>query len=104
MSTKKMCSLVIRMRKCDKENERPLWELVLEAMTKYGIGGASVWQGIGGYGKRGASTFQKYGLTYDAPVMIETVDEREKIEHVAKEIKKLIGGNGLITLQEAEVV
>ena len=104
MTTKKMCSLTIRIKKNDMRDSNPLWKAILEAMISAGIGGATVWQGIDGFGKRGASTFQKDGLTYDAPMMIEIVDEREKIESLAPELKKMIGGNGLLTFHDVEVL
>ncbi|MDQ4073481.1 MAG: DUF190 domain-containing protein [Thermoproteota archaeon] len=43
------------------------------------------------------STAHLEGLTINQPLMIETVDEKEKIEPLLEPLKRLIGDNGFIT-------
>lgn len=103
-ATRKMYSLTIRIKKNDELNGKRLQKALLEFMTNAGVAGATVWVGVDGFGKRGASTFQKEGLTYDAPMLIEVIEEKEKLDSVIPEIKKMIGGNGLLTMHAVEIV
>jgi len=56
--------------------------------------GAVVWLGVAGFGRRGMSTVY-LGLTINQPMMIESVDERGKIEQLFIPPKRLIGDNGI---------
>jgi hypothetical protein len=38
------------------------------------------------------------------PMMIESVDEREKIEPLLIPLRRLVGDNGFITIHEVDVV
>jgi PII-like signaling protein len=43
------------------------------------------------------------GLIINQPLMIETVDEKEKIEPSLEPLKRPIGDNGLITMHEVNM-
>jgi uncharacterized protein len=101
---KKMWALVIRIKKNDKLDGRPLEKVLIEFLVQSGISGATVWTGVDGFGKRGKSTVQLEGLTVNMPMMIEVIDEESKLEPLLPQIKKMVDDNGLITLHEVDVV
>lgn len=104
MRTMKMWSLVIRIKKNDNVNGKRIHNVILDVLKKGKISGATVWTGVAGYGKRGKSNFQIEGISVNMPLLIEVIDELEKLEPILPEIKKIIGDNGLITLHEVGVL
>ena len=44
------------------------------------------------------------GMTINQPLVIETIDEKEKIEPLLIPIKRMIDDNGIITIHEVNVV
>ena len=104
MKLTKMWSLVIRIKKNDTVNGKRVHSIILDILKKGSISGATMWTGIGGYGKRGESTLHIEGISINMPLIIEVIDELSKIEKVLPEIKKLVNDNGLITLNEVGVV
>ena len=104
MRTMKMWSLVIRIKKNDNINGKRIHNVILDVLKKEKISGATVWTGVAGYGKRGKSNFQIEGISFNMPLLIEVIDELEKLEPILPEIKKIIGDNGLVTLHEVGVL
>lgn len=104
MRTMKMWSLVIRIKKNDTVKGKRVHMMILEILKKGSISGATIWTGMGGYGKRGNSNVQIEGISVNMPLVIEVIDELEKLEKVLPEIKGLVDDNGLITLHEVGVV
>ena len=100
MKTMKMWCLTIRIKKNDSLKGKRVHNLILDVLKKGKISGATVWTGVGGYGKRGKSDIQIEGMTINMPLMIEVIDKLEKIESVLPKIKELINDNGMITLHE----
>ena len=68
------------------------------------IAGATVWSGVDGFGKRKRSTMKLEGITVNMPLIIEVVDLRSKIEPLLFEVKRMVGDNGLVTLQEVDAI
>ena len=66
--------------------------------------GDIVWLGVEGFGRRGKSTVHLEGLTINQPMMIETIDEEEKIQPLLMPLKQMIGDNGFITIHRVQVV
>jgi PII-like signaling protein len=104
MRTQKMWSLVIRIKKNDTVQGKRVHILILDILKKCAILGATVWAGVGGYGRRGESTIHVEGISVNMPLVIEVIADLEKIEKVLPDIKKLVDDNGLITLHEVGVV
>jgi len=44
------------------------------------------------------------GITINMPLIIEVVDLRSKIEPLLFEVKRMVGDNGLVTLQDVDVI
>ena len=104
MRTMKMWSLVIRIKKNDTVKGKRVHVMILEILKKGLISGATIWTGMGGYGKRGDSSTHIEGISVNMPLVIEVIDELEKLEKVLPEIKELVDDNGLITLHEVGIV
>lgn len=104
MRLTKMWSLTIRIKKNDTVKGKRVRLMILEILKKGSISGATTWTGLEGYGKRGDSTTHIEGISINMPLVIEVVDELEKLEKVLPEIKQLVDDNGLITLHEVGVI
>lgn len=104
MKTMKMWCLVIRIKKNDSVKGKRVHNLILDVLKKGKISGATVWTGVGGYGKRGKSDIQIEGITINMPLMIEIIDKLEKLESVLPQIKEIVDDNGIITLHEVGVL
>jgi PII-like signaling protein len=104
MNTLEMWALVIRIKRNDTFNGKRVHNMVLDTLKNGKISGATVWTGVAGYGKRRKSNFQVEGISVNMPLVIEVIDELQKIETVLSEIKEIIGDNGLITLNKVGVV
>jgi uncharacterized protein len=102
MSGVKMFCLTIRIKKNDTTDGKRTHIVILELLKRSKITGATVWTGVGGYGKHGASDIHIEGITVNMPLIIEVVDDKSKIESIIPEIKKLVNGNGLVTIHEVE--
>lgn len=104
MKTMKMVCLTIRIKKNDTIKGRRTHNVILDILKKGKISGATVWSGVGGFGKRGKSNFQIEGITINMPIVIEVVDDLKKLEAILPDIKEIIGDNGLVTLHDVGVL
>ncbi|HUL51639.1 MAG TPA: DUF190 domain-containing protein [Verrucomicrobiae bacterium] len=96
--------MIVRIKKNDNYQGKRMHNVIMDLLKQSQISGATVWTGMAGYGKRGKSNFQIEGISVNMPLMIEVIDELEKLEKVLPEIKNIVGDNGLITLNEIKVV
>ena len=92
----------------DKIGAVPVYEkIVIEARQKH-LAGATVYKGIMGFGaKSRIHTSKLLRLSEDMPLVIEIVDEQEKIEAfipIVEEIFETAKCGGLITLEKAEII
>ena len=101
---KRMLRLIVRARSHDQYAGKSLADALLELYKSSGIGGATVIQGAKGYGVRGTARVDVLGLSVNLPVVIETVGEYDKIEGVLASVKKMVGTNGLVTLEEVNAL
>ena len=95
-----MWSLIIRFKRNDHVGGKRLEPLIMDFLAKAGVSGATAWTGVDGFGKRGKSTLTLEGITVNMPLIIEVIDEQSKLEPLLPELKRLIGDNGLITIQD----
>lgn len=94
----------IHIGETDKYKGKPLYKEILEILRKKGIAGATVLRGIAGYGKSSIlHTASIVDLSADLPIVIEIIDEEEKIKNVLPDIDPLIK-NGLITMEKVRVI
>ncbi len=82
-------------------------EIVFEA-RKAGMAGATVFKGVMSFGaSHSIRTMKIFALSSDLPVLIEIIDEIEKLDQFAKRVNELMEHSkrgGLITFQELDVV
>ncbi len=100
----KMWNLTIRIKKNDEVDGKRLQTLLLDLLVKAGVGGATVWTGVNGFGKRGKSTLHIEGVSVNMPLIIEVIDEQVKLEPLLAELKRLVGDNGLVSISEVYVL
>ena len=100
----KMWSVTIRFKRNDEIGGKRLEHIVIDFLIKAGVNGATVWTGIDGFGKRGKSTLKLEGVTVNMPLIIEVIDEQSKLEPLLPELKRIVGDNGLVTIQETNVI
>lgn len=94
----------IYIGEADHESGRPLYQAIVERLRERGVAGATVTRGIEGFGANAhLHTTRLLRLSEDLPVVIEVVDEAERIQAVLPELDALVG-DGLITIQSVEVV
>jgi hypothetical protein len=92
----------------DKFKHAPLYEMVVFAARRYGMAGATVIKGTMGYGSSNVIRSVKFWeITEKLPIVIEIVDESEKIEKFTEKIlpwfDKLRYGC-LITVEDVKVL
>ena len=99
-----MWILKIRIKKNDELHGKRMEALVMDLLIKADIAGATAWTGVDGFGKRGRSNLHLEGVLINMPLIIEVVDEQTRLEPLLPEIMKIVGANGLVTIQDAQVL
>ncbi len=88
----------------DRYQGRPLYEVLLELFRKEGFAGATVLKGVAGFGARShLHTDRLLRLSQDLPLVIEVVDNEEKIDKIIPQLDGMLQG-GMITLERARVI
>lgn len=96
--------LTIYLNETDMAGEHPLHELLVRRMLHLEIAGATVTRGVMGYGKHGKVHRKRLlGVSDDHPIVITAVDAEARIRLALGELKPLVR-EGLITVQEVDVV
>lgn len=100
--------LRIFINSSDKFKHSPLYEVIVYAAKRYGLAGATVLKGVMGYGASSNIYSRKFWEVADAePMVVEVVDDAEKIEQFFENIKPYfdkIKNGCLITMERVEVV
>ena len=88
----------------DSYQGKPLYKIVVQKLKEFGIIGATVIRGIYGYGRKSrihSSHFLE--MSSDLPIIIQAIDEGQKIQKAFDLIKPLIK-EGLIIVEPVTVV
>jgi uncharacterized protein len=92
----------------DKIQHIPVYEKIVTEARKFGMAGATVYQGIMGFGRTSRlKTAKILRLSEDLPIVIEIVDESEKIEKflaILDEILHTANCGSLVTIEKAQVI
>lgn len=100
--------LKIYVGESDRINGRPLFEEIVFEARKKGIAGATVYKGMMSYGaSHSIHTLKIFALSSDMPVIIEIIDQIEKLDEFTKRVNELMDKSkkgGLITLQDVKIV
>lgn len=86
----------------------PVYERIVQEAKKFQLAGATVFKGVMGFGGRSRiHTSKILRLSEDMPMIIEIVDEEEKIEKflpILHDIFQEADCGGLITMEKAEII
>lgn len=94
----------IHVGEADRYNGILLYEAIVDLLRRRHLSGATVTQCVMGFGNtRTLHSATTEIASLDLPVVIECVDDEDRIRAVLPELDAMIGG-GLITLERAEVI
>lgn len=100
--------LRIFIGEADKIGHVSAYEVIVLEARKMNLAGATVYKGIMGYGGKSRVHSAKFlDISQDLPLVIEIVDEEEKIEAFVPFLEALFDNHklgGLITLEKAEII
>ncbi|HQF42264.1 MAG TPA: DUF190 domain-containing protein [Ignavibacteriaceae bacterium] len=100
--------LRIFLGESEKLNGKPVYEVIVLKAREAGLAGATVTRGIMGFGANSIiHTSKILTLSEDLPLVIEVVDDLNKIEKfipVINEIFESANVGGLVTLEKVEVI
>lgn len=92
----------------DKYQHQPLYEAIVMFAKKNGMAGATVLRGLMSYGANSMiHTAKLYALSEDLPVIVEIVDEEEKIQDFIDKLQPYFESSkygGLVTLEKIRVI
>ena len=89
----------------DRYDKRPLYEWIVTEAKAKGLAGATVLRGLMGFGanSRVIHTFKIERLSEDLPIIIELVDQSEKIESFLAFIERHIHSGLLATTEPVQI-
>lgn len=96
--------LTVFIGESDRWQGKPLYLAILERLKAEGLAGATVTRGVAGFGAHSRiHTAAILRLSEDLPMVIEVVDERERIERAVEFIAPMVR-EGLMVVEEVQVV
>jgi hypothetical protein len=88
----------------DRWERRPLYAALLELFRTKGLAGATVLQGVAGFGPSSIlHEFHLLRLSQDLPVVIEVIDTQDHLDAVLPDVDRMMNG-GLITMEKVKVL
>jgi PII-like signaling protein len=94
----------IYVGEADRHDGKPLYQAIVELLRDRKMAGATVLRGIEGFGANShLHTTRILRLSEDLPVVIEVVDQEDRLRAILPEVDAMVG-DGLITLERLEVV
>ena len=92
----------------DRYQGSALHEVILRRAHELGLAGATVLQGIAGFGAHSRiHTAKVLRLSEDLPIVVEIIDSEDKIRTLMAEIDTMMdaaGSGGVVTLEAAEQI
>ncbi|HCE43895.1 MAG TPA: hypothetical protein DET40_10140 [Lentisphaeria bacterium] len=92
----------------DKVSHTPLYEVIVKEAKKDGLAGATAWKGVMSYGKSSRIRTSKIlDLSMDLPMVIEIVDEEDKINKflpILHDLFEKSGCGGLVTIENVDII
>lgn len=88
----------------DRFGDRPAYVALVERLREMGVGGASVFKGIEGFGaRRTVHAARVFDLSTNLPVVVEVIERAEKIEAIVSVVREIVA-DGLLTLEGLELL
>jgi uncharacterized protein len=104
----KACIMKIYVGESDKINGRPLYEEIVFEARKEGLAGATVTKGMMSFGaSHSIHTMKIFELSSDLPVIVEIVDNEEKLRKFGELVDRMIDAGkkgGLVLMTPIEVI
>ncbi len=95
--------LQIFIEDTDRWEGSPLYEAIVHLLERRGVAGATVWNGVMGYGaSRRVHRKGLFGVTDEKPVVITAIDSEEKIRAVLPHVLPMVK-EGVIMLHDVEL-
>jgi len=96
--------LRVHISERDRHHGHPLYEAVVLKAREHGLAGATVLRGLVGYGRSShIHTGRILDLSLDLPLVIEIVDDEERIAEFLPLLDQMVG-HGLVTLEKVRVL
>jgi uncharacterized protein len=94
----------IHIGESDRWHGKPLYDAIVELLRAEKFSGATVLRGVGGFGSSSVYHTEKImRLSQDLPIVIEVIENAERIEKMLPDLDQMIGG-GLVTLEKVRVI
>ena len=94
----------IHIGESDRWHGKPLYEAIVALLRAEKFSGATVLRGVGGFGSSSVYHTDKImRLSQDLPIVIEVIENAERIEKMLPQLDEMIGG-GLVTLEKVRVI
>lgn len=88
----------------DQWHGQPLYQAIVQKARELGLAGATVLRGMMGFGAHSRiHTAKILQLSEDLPVVIEIIDQAERIEKILPSLEEMVA-EGLITLEKIHVI
>ena len=88
----------------DLYHHKPLYEAIVQRAREEGLAGATVLRGMEGFGKRShLHTSRILRLSEDLPILIEIVDREDRVNAFLPIAEEMVG-DGLITMENVQVI
>jgi len=88
----------------DRHGIQPMHTAVVELLRTRHIAGATVFRGIEGFGQHDQIHIAGvFSWLPNLPILIEVVDDEEKIDQILPDLEQLIG-EGLVTVEAADYI
>ena len=89
----------------DRWEHRPLYEAIVLKARELGMAGATVLRGPMGFGATSRlHTAKILRLSEDLPIIIELVDQKERIDAFLPHLDAMVTAGGLVTLERVQVI
>ncbi|WP_456433738.1 DUF190 domain-containing protein [Nitratifractor sp.] len=83
---------------------KPLWQVLMNKVRQEGLAGATLYKAAAGIGAHTQlHTFEIWSLSQKLPVILEIIDDEEKVLEFLKKYDGMIG-EGLVTFCDVEVL
>ena len=93
--------LRVHVSAADRHDGKPLYDAIVATCREMNIAGATVFEGLEGFGET-AAIHRRHLTASDRPVVIVVVDSPENIDRITPVIEDMIG-TGVIAISDAEM-
>lgn len=89
----------------DRFHHMPLSRALLERLRREGFAGATVIHGVAGFGASSViHTASLVELSSDLPVLIEVVDDQQRVDRLLPILDEMVTGGALVTIERVRVL